>query len=103
MELVKMAYSITDGRHWLVLFSGGILYIRGGQAVHFSKFRWFCNRNTHYLFSVQVLGYGRNLIIENNVIVELKSIDKILPIHEAQNLTYMKLAKASLGLRVCGV
>ena len=42
--------------------------------------------------------YRVDLLVENNLIVELKSIDKILGIHKAQILTYMKLAKIKVGL-----
>jgi GxxExxY protein len=41
---------------------------------------------------------GRDLLINNQLIVELKSIEQLLKIHEAQILTYMKLAKVNLGL-----
>ncbi len=37
-------------------------------------------------------GYRIDLLIEDQLIVELKCVDKIHPIHEAQILTYMKLA-----------
>ena len=43
-------------------------------------------------------GYRVDLLIDNRIIVELKSIDRILPIHEAQLITYMKLADVSIGL-----
>jgi GxxExxY protein len=45
-------------------------------------------------------GYRIDLIVENGVIVELKSVEKVLPIHEAQLLTYMKLARISVGLLI---
>jgi GxxExxY protein len=40
------------------------------------------------------------VFIEDRIIVELKSVDKILPIHQAQLLTYMKLAGISIGLLI---
>lgn len=43
-------------------------------------------------------GYRVDLLVDNSIIVELKSVDKILPIHEAQLLTYMKLSGISIGL-----
>ena len=43
-------------------------------------------------------GYRIDLLIDNQLIVELKSIEQLLKIHEAQILTYMKLAKVNLGL-----
>lgn len=45
-------------------------------------------------------GYRIDLLIDNQLIVELKSVDKIHPIHEAQILTYMKLSKIKIGLLV---
>jgi len=45
-------------------------------------------------------GYRIDLLVENNLIVELKSVDKILPIHQAQLLTYMKLANIGIGLLI---
>jgi len=43
-------------------------------------------------------GYRADCIINNEIIIEIKSVSKILPIHEAQLLTYMKLGKFELGL-----
>ena len=43
-------------------------------------------------------GYRIDLLIENTLIIELKSVDKIIPIHEAQLLTYMKLSGIKVGL-----
>jgi GxxExxY protein len=45
-------------------------------------------------------GYRIDVFVEDNLIVELKSVDRILPIHEAQILTYMKLAKVKVGLLI---
>jgi GxxExxY protein len=45
-------------------------------------------------------GYRIDLIVENSIIVELKSVDKILPIHEAQLLTYIKLSGVKIGLLI---
>lgn len=43
-------------------------------------------------------GYRLDLIVEDHIIVELKSVNKIDPIHEAQLLTYLRLKRARLGL-----
>ena len=43
-------------------------------------------------------GYRIDVFVDETIIVELKSVDKILPIHQAQLLTYMKLAGISTGL-----
>lgn len=45
-------------------------------------------------------GYRIDLLIENSLIVELKSISKLQKIHEAQILTYMKLANIKIGLLI---
>jgi len=42
--------------------------------------------------------YRLDLLVENTVVVELKCIDKILPIHESQLLTYLRLSKRRVGL-----
>ena len=39
-----------------------------------------------------------DFLIDNSCIVELKSVEAILPVHEAQILTYMKLSNIKLGL-----
>lgn len=43
-------------------------------------------------------GYRIDLLVEEEVIVELKSVEKILPIHEAQLLSYLKLSNKKIGL-----
>ncbi len=43
-------------------------------------------------------GYRIDVLVDNSIIIELKSVNKILPIHQAQLLTYMKLSGISIGL-----
>jgi GxxExxY protein len=43
-------------------------------------------------------GYRLDLVIEGTVIIEVKSIDALAPIHDAQILTYLKLSGLRLGL-----
>jgi GxxExxY protein len=45
-------------------------------------------------------GYRLDLLGESKLIVELKSVAELLPIHQAQLLTYMKLSKISVGLLI---
>ncbi len=45
-------------------------------------------------------GYRLDLLVEDSVVVELKAIDALLPIHEAQLLNYWKLANLRLGLLI---
>jgi GxxExxY protein len=42
-------------------------------------------------------GYRLDLMIDNKVIIENKTVDTLLPIHEAQVLTYLKLMNCKLG------
>ncbi|HET8890676.1 MAG TPA: GxxExxY protein, partial [Candidatus Angelobacter sp.] len=44
------------------------------------------------------LGYRIDLLVNDAVIVELKCVEKIAPIHEAQILSYLKLSKKRVGL-----
>jgi GxxExxY protein len=46
------------------------------------------------------VGYRIDLLIENAVIVELKAVSEIRPIHEAQLLSYLKLSKKKIGLLI---
>jgi len=46
------------------------------------------------------VGYKLDLFVENSVVVELKTVEKLLPIHDAQILTYMKLVNSSVGLLI---
>ena len=43
-------------------------------------------------------GYRLDLLVEDAVIVELKCVEALLPIHSAQLLTYLRLGNKSLGL-----
>ena len=43
-------------------------------------------------------GYVIDLLIEDSLVVEIKSVDKLLPIHSAQLMTYMRLQRVSSGL-----
>ena len=41
-----------------------------------------------------------DLLVEDEIVVELKAVDSLLPIHEAQLLTYMRLTNKHLGLLI---
>jgi GxxExxY protein len=45
-------------------------------------------------------GYKIDVMVNDEVIVELKSVEKILPVHEAQLLTYLKLSGKKVGLLI---
>jgi GxxExxY protein len=44
--------------------------------------------------------YRMDLVVESQLLLELKSVDQLLPIHEAQVITYLKLAKIRQGLLI---
>jgi GxxExxY protein len=43
-------------------------------------------------------GYRMDIVIDDQVIIELKTVERLLPVHEAQMLTYMKLSGIRTGL-----
>ena len=43
-------------------------------------------------------GFRLDLLVNDAVVIELKAVDRILPIHEAQLLTYLKLCRRRVGL-----
>lgn len=45
-------------------------------------------------------GYCIDLIVDEQVIVELKAVEKLLPVHEAQLMTYLRLTKLRVGLAI---
>ena len=45
-------------------------------------------------------GFHADLVVEDEVIVEIKALETIAPVHKKQLLTYLKLADKRLGLRI---
>ena len=45
-------------------------------------------------------GFRLDLLVEDEVVVELKSVETVQPVHKKQLLTYLKLAKKPLGLLI---
>ena len=48
----------------------------------------------------QEICYRTDLIVNNQIIIEIKSVETILPVHFAQTLTYLKLSGLKLGLLI---
>ena len=46
------------------------------------------------------LGFRSDIIVENKVIIEIKSVEAIAPVHQKQLLTYLKLTGLKLGLLI---
>lgn len=45
-------------------------------------------------------GFRADLIVENKVLIEIKSVEKTMPVHRAQTLTYLKLTNYPLALLI---
>jgi len=45
-------------------------------------------------------GYKMDLVVDEQLVIELKTVEKIAPIHEAQLLTYLKLSGLHVGLLI---
>ncbi len=45
-------------------------------------------------------GFRADLIVNKNIIIEIKSVERIQPVHRSQILTYLKLTKFPLGLLI---
>ena len=45
-------------------------------------------------------GYRVDVVVEDSVVVELKSVEQVLPIHQAQLLTYLRLSGKRVGLLI---
>ena len=46
------------------------------------------------------VGYRLDLVVEDKVIIEVKSVEGLAPVHYAQLLTYLKLSGKKLGLLI---
>jgi GxxExxY protein len=46
------------------------------------------------------VGYRCDLLVEDAVIVEIKSVEKVIPLHHAQLLSYLKLGGKKVGLLI---
>jgi len=48
----------------------------------------------------QDIGYRIDLLVENKVIIEIKSVENLAPVHFAQTLTYLKLSEKKLAILI---
>ena len=46
------------------------------------------------------IGFRADLVVENKIIIEIKSVEQLAPVHPKQLLTYLKITKLKLGLLV---
>jgi GxxExxY protein len=45
-------------------------------------------------------GFRADIVVESKIIVELKSVERVLPVHQKQLLTYLRLTEMKLGLLI---
>jgi len=64
------------------------------------SFRRQVNLPVEYKGLLLDCGYKIDLLVEEEVVLELKAVEKLLPVHQAQLLTYLKLAHKRVGLLV---
>lgn len=58
------------------------------------------NIPVYYNELILELGFRADVIVENKVIIEIKSIESIAPVHKKQLLTYLRLTGLKLGLLI---
>ncbi|HEY8189569.1 MAG TPA: GxxExxY protein [Micavibrio sp.] len=72
----------------------GLTYVFSRQEILFEKEKII----SIHIDNCQIdAGYRADFIIDDKILLEVKSVEKLLPIHEAQLLTYMKLGNYELG------
>ena len=54
----------------------------------------------HYKGLALDCGYRLDLVVENRLVVEVKAVERLLPVHEAQVITYLKLLRLPVGLLI---
>jgi GxxExxY protein len=69
-------------------------------AAHHLPFRLQAPVSVRYKGICLDCGYRVDCLVDNRIILELKSVERLKAIHEAQLLTYMKLAQVNVGLLI---
>ena len=64
------------------------------------KVKQQCAMPFHYKSFMMEVGYKIDLLVEDKVIIELKSVETLHPVHYAQTLTYLKLSNLKLALLI---
>lgn len=54
----------------------------------------------YYKGDLLEVGYRMDLVVDESVVIEIKAVEHILPVHEAQLITYLKLSKMTVGLLI---
>ena len=84
----------------------GLLESNYAPCLHYEltarKLRFFAQRAVPIVYKGMPMeaGYRIDLIVEDVVVVEMKSVAAVLPVHQAQLLTYMQLTNCPMGLLI---
>jgi GxxExxY protein len=54
----------------------------------------------HYDDIIIDVGYRLDLLVNDSIIIELKAVENVLPIHQAQLMTYLRLSEKTLGFLI---
>lgn len=76
-------------------YQHGLAYFFSKKGIPFEKEKMISIMIDDYPIDA---GYRADFVINKKILLEIKSVEKLVPIHEAQLLTYMKLGGFSLGL-----
>ena len=86
---------------------GDLLYSFISSFFNFKEARSFLNKTKNIIIAIfiykkvkQHVGYRLDLIINDIILLEIKSIESLAPVHFAQTLTYLKLSNLKLGLLI---
>jgi GxxExxY protein len=106
-ELERIAANVVDaGLHLHRTFGPGLLESAYEQLLHADLTeRGFCvsrqvSAPLHYKSIVIEHAFKIDLLIENQLVVELKSVEKLIPLHGKQVLTYLRVMELPLGLLI---
>ena len=72
------------------------------RELHVCSLKYVSERSIPVVYKRETLdvSYRVDLIVEDRIVIEVKSVTAVLPVHEAQLLTYLKLTACPIGLLI---
>ncbi len=99
-EVVDAAYRVHRELGPGLLESAYQQFLAHDLRIHDHEVECEVNLSVEYLGLVVDAGYRIDMIVDNRVLIENKCVKEILPVHEAQLLTYLKLSHHRLGFLI---
>lgn len=99
-EVVDAAYRVHRELGPGLLESAYQQFLAHDLRIHDHRVECEVNLPVEYLGLVVDAGYRIDMIVDNRVLIENKCVKEILPVHEAQLLTYLKLSHHRLGFLI---